>query len=198
MVQFVQDEIMTKYKFLRNVSNPKQPYTFVDNTTDMYRLQVDEDDHALNMFKVFVTSAPRAPHIISAELRKSLFKIYGTFLSQDGSSVDYEGMRKSNEFVNQYLPLAAELQTVDLKEMLKDTNQYKAFFINIYNALLLHGVVVFGSVPSGFIPKTLFFTRTSYNIGGCNFSLDDIEHGILRGTVITFVTHSKQETSQVP
>ena len=40
-------------------------------------------------------------------------------------------------------------------------------------------------LPNSVLEIENFWRRTSYNIGGYTFSLDDIEHGILRGK--TFV-----------
>eukprot|EP01090_Pellita_catalonica_P006056 TRINITY_DN16254_c0_g1_i1.p1 TRINITY_DN16254_c0_g1~~TRINITY_DN16254_c0_g1_i1.p1 ORF type:complete len:242 (-),score=48.09 TRINITY_DN16254_c0_g1_i1:14-739(-) len=56
----------------------------------------------------------------------------------------------------------------------------KFFFINIYNALVIHATVVLGQ-PKTALQRSRFFTRVSYEIGGNTFSLNDIEHGILRG-----------------
>jgi hypothetical protein len=59
------------------------------------------------------------------------------------------------------------------------TAEKLAFFINIYNALIVHGTVVWGS-PSSLLKRLSFFGDVCYNIGGHRFSADDIEHGILR------------------
>lgn len=55
-----------------------------------------------------------------------------------------------------------------------------AFWINVYNALARHGLA---ALP---VRRTVwevwnFFGRVSYRVGGFTFSLDDIEHGVLRG-----------------
>ncbi len=53
--------------------------------------------------------------------------------------------------------------------------------IDVYNALTIHGLVVAEEVPSSVLQVTRFWQDTAYNIGGLVFSLDDMEHGILRG-----------------
>jgi hypothetical protein len=58
----------------------------------------------------------------------------------------------------------------------------KAFFLNIYNALVIHGYISIG-IPHDFLSRTSFYQRTAYQIGNNNYSLDDIEHGILRGII---------------
>jgi hypothetical protein len=66
------------------------------------------------------------------------------------------------------------------KEDLGDLSQQTAFWINLYNALILHGVIHYG--VSGSMLKDLgFFRRVAYDVGGMRFSADDIEHGVLRG-----------------
>ena len=54
-----------------------------------------------------------------------------------------------------------------------------AFWINVYNALVLHGIVRLG-VRSSVRRVWNFFGRVAYRVGGLVFSLDDIEHGLLR------------------
>lgn len=54
-----------------------------------------------------------------------------------------------------------------------------AFWINVYNALVLHGIVRLG-VRTSVRRVWNFFGRVSYRIGAHVFSLDDIEHGLLR------------------
>jgi hypothetical protein len=55
-----------------------------------------------------------------------------------------------------------------------------AFWLNVYNALVLHGIVRLG-VRTSVLRVWNFFGRVSYRVGGLTFSLDDIEHGLLRG-----------------
>jgi len=54
-----------------------------------------------------------------------------------------------------------------------------AFWINVYNALVLHGIVRLG-VRSSVRRTWNFFGRVCYRVGGPVFSLDDVEHGVLR------------------
>ena len=54
-----------------------------------------------------------------------------------------------------------------------------AFWINVYNALVLHGIVRLG-VRASVRRVWNFFGRVSYRVGGHVVSLDDVEHGVLR------------------
>ena len=56
------------------------------------------------------------------------------------------------------------------------------YFPDIYNALTVHGLMALPSVPSSVLEVQDFWKKTSYRIGAHVYSLDDIEHGILRGS----------------
>ena len=53
--------------------------------------------------------------------------------------------------------------------------------VDVYNALTVHGLARADPLPSSVLELDQFWARTAYNIGGHIFSLDDIEHGVLRG-----------------
>jgi hypothetical protein len=54
-----------------------------------------------------------------------------------------------------------------------------AFWLNVYNALVLHAVVA-RRARSGVRAVSDFFSGSQYVVGGHVFSLDEIEHGLLR------------------
>jgi hypothetical protein len=55
----------------------------------------------------------------------------------------------------------------------------RAFWINIYNTLVIHGVLAL-EIRKRVFEEPAFFKKVSYQIGSQRFSLDVIEHGILR------------------
>jgi hypothetical protein len=61
-------------------------------------------------------------------------------------------------------------------------NARLAFWINLYNALVLDGVITLGVRQSVMVRRAgmTFFRQAAYIIGGQRMSCDDIEHGILR------------------
>lgn len=114
---------------------------------------------------------------IAAQLKLLLGKLQGSFFNVIEGRVDYENMKRSSGY-KEYLNLAAKLNFFDLS-FLKTDDEKKSFWINMYNILIIHGVIeldVKNSVKEIFN----FFGRISYKIGGLSFSPDDIEHGILR------------------
>ncbi len=74
---------------------------------------------------------------------------------------------------------AADLNRVDLGRL--GTREARlAFWINVYNALAIHGIVALG-IRHSVLRVWNFFGRVSYRVGGALWSLDEIEHGLLRG-----------------
>ncbi|XP_059179634.1 uncharacterized protein LOC131958563 [Physella acuta] len=114
---------------------------------------------------------------LAENLRKSLLRLKGRFISEDGKSVNYLQMKESPEF-RAYLTDANDLCRVDLSHM--SEVERKVFFLNIYNSLTIHGLLEQPALPDSVLSVRQFFKTTAYNIGGHVYSLDDIEHGILR------------------
>ena len=76
----------------------------------------------------------------------------------------------------------SRLAGLDLDGLQTDAERL-AFWLNLYNALVIDGVLTYGvreSVKEARGGIARFFRRTAYDIGGLRFSLDDIEHGLLR------------------
>ena len=71
--------------------------------------------------------------------KPSFRNIYNLCYFKQG--VDYASMGNSNEFLS-YIKHTAELQRVKLEGMTRE--ETLAFFINIYNALVIHATVVKG------------------------------------------------------
>jgi hypothetical protein len=114
---------------------------------------------------------------VAASLRKKILALYDAHLSEDGRSVDYAAMRTSRAF-REYVDATEDLRSVDPRSMRRE--EKIAFFLNVYNALVVHVTAVVGA-PDGFFDRLTYFGRYKYEIGGCYYSCDDIEHGILRG-----------------
>ena len=114
---------------------------------------------------------------VGEELQRRMLSLLGTYTTPEGH-VDYARLRASGEF-REVVECSRRFQHLDLS--LLDTPPARlAFWINVYNALVLHGIISLG------VRRTVwevwnFFGRASYRIGGFTFSADEIEHGILRG-----------------
>ncbi len=74
--------------------------------------------------------------------------------------------------------LIEKVQKIDLNELIND-KQKMAFWINVYNGLINYRIVK-NELRKSIWEKPGFFTETCLSIGEFSFSLDDIEHGVLR------------------
>jgi GH15 family glucan-1,4-alpha-glucosidase len=149
--------------------------------------------HKLIPFKVVLNKTyvrySNTPADIAAQLKIMLGRLQGAFFDVPQSRVDYDSMKKSQSY-QEYLELAKKLNYFDVF-ILKDDAEKKAFWINIYNILIIHGVIEL-QVRDCVKEIFNFFGRIGYNIGGLYFSADDIEHGILRANNFHPVLHKRQ------
>jgi hypothetical protein len=107
----------------------------------------------------------------------AMLRAMSAHTGEDGR-VDYRRLRASDEYAAAG-ERARELAGLALAD-LPDHATRLAFWINTYNALVLHGIVALGLRRSVWETWN-FFGRVSYRVGGAVLSLDAIEHGILRG-----------------
>jgi hypothetical protein len=98
--------------------------------------------------------------------------------TDESGRVDYRRLRGSAEFAAA-LGAARGLASIRLDTLTTRGTQL-AFWINVYNALILHGIVRLG-VRRSVARVWNFFGRAVYRIDGAVFSPDDVEHGVLRG-----------------
>ncbi|XP_050410377.1 uncharacterized protein LOC126824957 [Patella vulgata] len=115
---------------------------------------------------------------LSKKLQKSMLRLKGEFMSEDGKGVAYPKLKTSPLF-KEYKEDACLLQTIDLNTLSED--EKIPFFINIYNALTIHSLAEQKELPDSVLKMYQFWRTAAYNIGGHVYTLDDIEHGILRG-----------------
>ncbi len=100
------------------------------------------------------------------------------FVDSERGIVQYHGIRNSEQF-EKYKNLTRGLRSFDLQS-LKNRGQRLSFWINIYNTAVIHGIIELALKHS--VKETVnFFDRVVYEIGRYRFSLNEMEHGILRG-----------------
>jgi GH15 family glucan-1,4-alpha-glucosidase len=117
------------------------------------------------------------PQELSQRLKAAVNTLRGAFFDTERGRVAYEQMRGTEPY-EQYVALTRALRAMDLRA-LKDRAEQLAFWINLYNAIVIHGVVELGIRDSVKEVKG-FFRRIQYRIADMLFCPDDIEHGILR------------------
>jgi hypothetical protein len=133
----------------------------------VYRTQVlNSTDHK--------TDVP--PERVSQEMLNSIRELRLLYYTSEGR-VDYDRMKESDEY-RRYKSIAASLRDFDLT-LLKGEDDKKAFWINLYNTIVVDAIIASGIRTS--VKEVFgFFIKMKYEIGGMLFSPDDIEHGILR------------------
>eukprot|EP00249_Psilotum_nudum_P022696 c28612_g1_i2 orf=179-2128(+) len=120
---------------------------------------------------------PRPAADVEISLRKLTLAIFESYISEDGKHVDYQGISMSEEF-RRYIKLVEDLHRIDLLPLSRE--ERLAFFINLYNIMAIHAVIILGH-PNGPLDRRRFFGDFQYLIGGHAYSLSAIENGVLRG-----------------
>ena len=139
--------------------------------------------NVLNAGPAFVSSTPPDAAALVQRLQSSVLALTSEFLSEDGSRVDYAAARRSDTFAA-FLEQSRELQAVEV-ESLGDEVTRRCVFINLYNVLTVQGLLAAGpDLPTS--PQLVrdFWNTTACRFGSRTLTLNDIEHGILRGNGI--------------
>eukprot|EP01125_Pyxidicula_operculata_P021418 TRINITY_DN823_c0_g1_i4.p1 TRINITY_DN823_c0_g1~~TRINITY_DN823_c0_g1_i4.p1 ORF type:complete len:1551 (+),score=316.84 TRINITY_DN823_c0_g1_i4:72-4724(+) len=164
----------------------RQNSTFKFDPKNIYRFQADTDRNILNMRRLYTLNP-----LPIFELLSLLFKNLADLLIDRDPTNEVKLIRKSKSF-DIFRELTLQLQKVDVSTL---NNEEKiAFFVNIYNLMLYHGYIIRSTKKNNNnnTLKTTFYDLVSYNIGGIKYSLNDIEHGILRCNKKNVKTGKKQ------
>ncbi|KAI6236528.1 DUF547 domain-containing protein [Aphelenchoides besseyi] len=149
------------------------------NLNDLYFLNVDDPHAPLNY--VFPDMKKTELYISVSDFNHKFCgivnRIYKQILSKDKKIVYFERL-EDNENYGQYLKLITDLPYVNLESA--TTTERTAFFINIYNMMLVHIVYVNGP-HTNIWQRRRYFNATYYLISKHKFSLQSIYNGILRG-----------------
>jgi len=116
---------------------------------------------------------------LAQAVQRLILRLKGRYLSCDGKVVDYAGLRRDPMYTQEFMDLVKMLNTISLEEL--SPVQLKVFFLNVYNAMSIHGLAECDPLPKSVTDINGFWKTNCYLINGHVFSLDDIEHGILRG-----------------
>jgi hypothetical protein len=119
-----------------------------------------------------------AEQSIDIALTLAMADLKAKFIDVERGAVRYKSIRGSEEF-ERYKDLTRGLRSFDLRSV-KDRGPRLAFWTNIYNTAVIHGVIELG-LERSVKEYPGFFDRITYEIGGSRFSLNEMEHGLLRG-----------------
>lgn len=95
----------------------------------------------------------------------------------DRGQVNYSALMNSGILKELEISVAA-LRTFDPGSLAGD-NQRAAFWLNLYNVLAIHGVIRLG-IKKSVMEIPSFFGIVAYRVGDHNYSLDEIENGVIR------------------
>ncbi|CAN6481841.1 unnamed protein product [Victoria cruziana] len=119
---------------------------------------------------------PKPAIQVAQRLTKIMVAILESYASDDRRHVDYVRISTSEEF-RRYVNLIEDLERVDMAVLSVD--ERLAFFLNTYNAMVIHALIRMGR-PEGAMDRRALFHDFQYLIGGQPYSLSAIKNGILR------------------
>lgn len=119
-----------------------------------------------------------APEQLGRHLQQAMLQVKADHIGAGGRGVDYASLRSSTAFA-EYVQVSQQLVHCDPTALSEEAKM--AFFINIYNCLTIHGLASEEQLPASVLEVNKFWRQTAYVINGMTFTLDDIEHGVLRG-----------------
>lgn len=114
-------------------------------------------------------------------MKRAMNVVRGQFYDGHSHKVDYAGIR-GNAAYGAFRGLATQLASFDPASLGSDDERI-AFWVNVFNTLVIHGVVELG-IHESVREVPLFFECVRYRVGGEILSAADIEHGILRGNAV--------------
>jgi hypothetical protein len=103
---------------------------------------------------------------------------------RDDGRVDYAGLRANSGRLDYFVAQIAAVSPDSAAHAFPTRNDRLAYWINAYNALVLHAFS--REYPekrnrlNGLLGRALFFYRTKHRVGGANRSLADIEDNTIR------------------
>ncbi|MEW6116544.1 MAG: glycoside hydrolase family 15 protein [Nitrospirota bacterium] len=125
--------------------------------------------------------APREyipPQGLAQRLKTCMNTLRGAYFDTTSGRVAYERVAMSKIY-QEYVELSYALKSMD-PGGLGSREERIAFWVNLYNVIVIHGVIELG-IRDSVKEVRDFFKRIQYQIDDMFFSPDDIEHGILRG-----------------
>ncbi|RME83576.1 MAG: DUF547 domain-containing protein [Caldilineae bacterium] len=118
----------------------------------------------------------------AGEIRRAANAFKAAAVDASGTRVDYQALRQTPAYAEFRRICTPMLRAFD-PSSLSGRRERLAFWINLYNVLIIDAVIAYGietSVAEGPLGLLRFFRRAAYVVGGLRVSAEDIEHGILR------------------
>jgi hypothetical protein len=159
------------------------PTSSSSSSSKSYSFLQDQDPFILNIQYIpnNNNNANNNLQTIITQLRTSVLKLFASFLSQDGTGVNYTELRQNPEPLILFNAIATQCSAIPILSLSQLPEiERKVFFLNLYNAMIIHAKVQLGN-PNTIPERGIFFTKTAYRFDHIhNLTLDIVEHGILR------------------
>jgi len=122
-------------------------------------------------------SSSSPTHNIASHLMAAMGDLKAQFFDVGRGRVDYQRMQGSHAY-GRYQEIVSGLRDFD-HMTLKEEDEKKAFWINLYNAVVVQGIIELG-ITASVREYSAFFQHIAYQIGAFTLTADEMEHGILR------------------
>lgn len=117
------------------------------------------------------------PELAAERMRVACNRVRAAAVSPDGRAVDYAALR-DDPALSELARAAADLVALTPHALRTDPERI-AFWCNVYNTLVVHGIVALG-IRESVMEVPSFFGSVAYRVGDYTLTPDEIENGVLR------------------
>ena len=172
---FLNNSVLNYFNKRKNSEQPEGNNPLKINILNLYKKYKKTSKDPLQIIEEI------AVHIYLFILKKSLHKIQPEIITPKL----LQNLQNSTEF-QPIKDLVAELQVIDLKYLLKISDEHKTtFWLNIFNFLMIFAVIYRKETLLTYYEWHKLKKNSYFNIGGINFSLYEIETNILRNNYMS-------------
>lgn len=130
-----------------------------------------------NIESVMTKTYQKDTSTVSSDVLKPVSNVNGSENKLVQLSQDFMYAAKTGDETSDFISRLKQIEMDELQLSIKTDHEKKAFWINLYNA---YTQVALKENPAQYKNRGRFFGNKFIQIAGHSFSLDDIEHGILR------------------
>jgi thiol-disulfide isomerase/thioredoxin len=174
--------------FTKAFQPPSYPYTVIlDKNLSILSITnaADLTEPMLQQFiiasKALITQNKNTDPVIDSAKKDTMPIFTGSTNMLVKLSQDFMYAAKTGENVSSYITQLKDISYTYLLSTLKTDDEKKAFWINLYNA---YTNTALQKNPELYKNRNTFFKNKNIIVAGKTFSLDNIEHGILRRSKI--------------
>jgi hypothetical protein len=137
-------------------------------------------DIALGVQSEFILNSGSTTRVngnLAAQMMQASKAMIADGIDPESGYLDYNALKFRSSYQH-FKELTSALINLRLDSLGKGS-AYLAFWINIYNVMIVDAIIHY-RLQSSMMRRPGIFRQAAYEINGLRFSVDDIEHGILR------------------